>query len=107
MDYWGECIKESFEDAGISASPDQIDTVISWVEGAHENYSLGTGLDVANANFISDEARELEELKKNIEKRRIWEIETTPCRSCTTTGFVRDGWGRDRTCAACDGKGRI
>ena len=106
MDYWNECIGEAFEDAGIDATKEQIDTVASWVDGAHENFSLATGLDVANANFISDEARELEKLKRDIEKKRIWECETKPCRSCTTSGTVKDGWGRGRTCDNCGGEGR-
>ena len=43
FDYWGECIKEAFEDADITASKEQIDTVIAWVEGADENHGLATG----------------------------------------------------------------
>jgi len=45
MDYWKECIAEAMEDAGITATDEQIDTVTSWVEGAYENYGLATGLD--------------------------------------------------------------
>jgi len=107
MNYWEECIKESFEESGIKATDDQINNVASWVEGAHENYGLATGEDVWNANFISDEARELTELKKSIEKHRIWKVSTKPCRNCTTTGQVRDSWGRDVGCGACGGEGRV
>ncbi len=106
MDYWNECIAEAFEDAGIIATKEQIENVAGWVDGAHENYGMATGNDVANANFISDEARELERLKGEQEKRRIWECETKPCKSCTTTGIVQDGWGRDMTCDNCGGDGR-
>lgn len=106
MDYWKECISEAFEDAGIIATKEQIDNVVGWVEGAHENYGMATGLDVASKNYISDESRELEQIKREQEKQRIWECETKPCKSCTTTGIVQDGWGRDQTCENCDGKGR-
>lgn len=106
MDYWEECIKESFEDAGITATDEQIQTVVSWVDGAHENYGLATGNDVASANFISDDTRELERIKRDQEKHRIWVCDTRPCKSCTTTGQVTDGWGRDRTCDSCNGEGR-
>ena len=106
MNYWEECIREAFDDAGIAASDNQIETVAGWVDGAHENYGLATGLDVASANFISDEARELKKIKLEQEKLRLWECETVPCKSCTTTGIVKDGWGRNRTCGRCDGKGR-
>jgi len=45
MDYWAECVNEAFEDAGITATKEQTDTVISWVEGAHENYGMSHGHD--------------------------------------------------------------
>lgn len=106
MDYWKECIAEAFCEAGLEATNDQLETVVGWVEGAHENYGLATGLEVANANYISDEARELERIKREQEKRENWMLSTKPCKSCTTTGVVRDGWGRDMTCPTCSGEGR-
>jgi len=106
MDYWEECISEAFEDAGIIATEEQIKTVASWVDGAHENYSTATGEDVANDNFVSDEARELEELKKCISKNEEWINTTNPCIKCNTTGVILDGWGRDIACDLCGGKGR-
>lgn len=107
MDYWTECIVEAFSDCGIKATGVQIEGVVSWVEGAHENYGLATGLDVASANYISDEARELERIKNEREKQRLWICDTQPCKSCITTGVVKDGWGRDVTCDSCSGEGRI
>lgn len=106
MDYWEECIKEAFEDAKISASDEQIQNVIGWVESAYENHSMATGNDIVSANFISDEKRELDELKKDLEKKRIWELETLPCAACCTTGQVKDDWDRIKTCGNCNGKGR-
>jgi len=106
MEYWKECVMEAFEDANIIATEDQLDTVVSWVEGAHDNYSMATGLDVANANYISEEAIELQRMKEEKESNERWLNESKPCRSCNTTGVVRDGWGRDSTCYECNGKGR-
>ena len=107
MDYWNECISEALEDAGVEATDKQIDVVAGWVEGAHENYGLATGNDVANANFISDEARELKSLKAEIERQRIWECESKPCTACVTTGVTLDGWGREWPCSNCRGEGRV
>lgn len=45
MDYWKECIKEAFEDAGLTATDDQVEVVTSWVEGAHDNYGMFRGYD--------------------------------------------------------------
>ena len=36
-----------------------------------------------------------------------WGYGTMPCKICITTGNVKDGCGRDRTCPNCDGKGRV
>ena len=38
MDYWNECLKEAFDNAKITASDKQIQTVADWVKTAHENY---------------------------------------------------------------------
>jgi len=74
--------------------------------GAHENYGLALGHDVINSNFISDEKRELEELKKSLQIREDWINSTKPCRTCITTGYVRDIYDRSVICPDCDGKGR-
>lgn len=106
-DYWQDCIQEAFEDAQLTATPKQIDTVTAWVEGAHENYGLATGLEVASHNYESDESRELKQLKAEQKRKEDWELSTQPCESCTTTGIVLDGWGRQVECHECDGKGRV
>lgn len=64
MDYWHECIAESFDDAGITATEEQIKTVASWVEGAHENYGMAFGHDC----IPNPMETEVNELKKKIEK---------------------------------------
>ena len=106
MDYWEICIRECFDESSIVATEDQIKNVIAWVEGAHDNYGLATGLDVANANHISDEEIELNELKKQIRLKEDWVSSTSPCKPCNTTGIVADAWGRDATCQWCNGEGR-
>jgi len=106
MDYWEECVSEALEDAGLSATKEQRDTIVAWVEGAHENYSMGHGHDVIGRGAESDAERELREMKRRAEQLRVWEATTKPCRPCTTTGSVLDGWGRPQTCLDCDGDGR-
>ncbi len=106
MDYWLESVSAAFDDAEIKASDEQIKLVAESIESSHENHDLFTGVEVANRNFQSDEAIALKELQAENEKKRIWELNTKPCKSCTTTGNVIDGWGRDMTCPDCQGKGR-
>lgn len=45
MNYWEECIAEAMEDAGITATDEQVKTVADWVDGAHENYGMAHGHD--------------------------------------------------------------
>ncbi len=66
MNYWEECIKESFEDAGITATKEQINTVASWVEGADENHSLATGHDCIPNPLVTENER----LVKRLEDER-------------------------------------
>lgn len=64
MDYWEECITEAFEDAGIEATKEQIDTVVAWVDGAHENYGMAFGHDA----IPNPMQTEVEKLKAHIKK---------------------------------------
>lgn len=55
FDYWEECIREAAEDVGAVLTDEQIVGIASWVEGAHENYGLATGRDVADRNWRAAE----------------------------------------------------
>jgi hypothetical protein len=64
MNYWKECITEACEDAGLKVTDDQLDTITSWIEGAHENYGLATG-----SEFIPNPlAEEVRNLKKSCQE---------------------------------------
>ena len=67
-DYWETCISEAFEDAGIDATTEQIGTVISWVEGCHENYSMANGHDAIPSPLDAEVKRLKAEIVKNQEK---------------------------------------
>lgn len=103
MDYWKETISEAFEDAGITATDEQIDTVASWAESAHDNYSMAHGHDVASANFYAAERREKDELEQRLEYEQT--VSRKRCNTCSGHGSYRDGWGREFGCTDCDGKG--
>lgn len=80
MDYWKECISEAFDDAGVTVTSKQLETVASWVEGAHENYGLATGHDcIPNPMKLENDR-----LQVKLEKER----------------------NKD-TCPICEGKGDI
>lgn len=106
MNYWEECIRQAFDDSGINATDEQIQNVAECVEGAHENYGVATGEDITNANFTPDDRRKLDELKKDLEKQRVWRMATKPCAFCHATGLVAGGLGWDIGCWNCHGEGR-
>lgn len=100
-DYWEECISEAFDDAGITASEDQINTVASWVEGAHENYGMAHGHGCI-PNPLENENREL--------KRRLdEECDKVTCRECNGKGWIEENFGFrsiEYQCSKCRGEGR-
>lgn len=80
MDYWLECIKEAFEDAGIIATKEQVDTVTSWVEGASENEGLARGRE-AIPNPVQLENGNL---RKQLERERNKQV----CGNCKGRGYT-------------------
>ncbi len=102
MDYWEECIKESFEDANIKATQEQINIVSGWVEGAYENYNTANGYDCI-PNPVNTE---IEKLKKELKRER----EKTICRECNGRGRIITYGGTfqsDSQCSKCNGSGYI
>ncbi len=66
MEYWKECIEESFSEAGIVATEEQINLVVEWAEGAHENIGMATGSEHI-PNPMSTEVDELKAKIKSLE----------------------------------------
>ena len=94
MDYWKECIAEAFDDAGITATEDQIITVADWIEGAHENFGMANGYDVISSPAVT----ELKSVKKELQTER----DKVRCYQCKGTGYYM---GYD--CWECNGTGRV
>ena len=90
MDYWKECISEAFCDVGIKATDEQIENVVGWVEGAHENYGMATGqecipnpmqseveqLKAAHEKEIKDRDRREFAYRKSVANRRGVSVDT-------------------------------
>jgi len=101
MDFWQECISEAFEDAKIIATQEQVDTVASWAEGAHENYGMSHGYDCI-PNPLEDENKELKR-ELRIERDKILCKECNGSGSITIHGPVHSGTSQ---CSDCRGDGR-
>jgi hypothetical protein len=102
MDYWLECIKEAFEDAGIKATEDQIDQVTKWVEGAHENYGMAHG----HHCISNPKDEEIRELKKElrIERDKVVCPECKGSRRKIDYGPYHSG---ESECFKCKGEGKV
>lgn len=102
MDYWKECIEIAFEDAGITATKEQIELVAGAVEGGHENYGMAFGHDCIPNPLL----HENKQLEKQLEKERNAEH----CKTCNGVGRVTTYFGvrsSNSDCHKCNGKGKI
>jgi len=105
FDYWKECIAGAFDDVGITANAEQIKIVADWVEGAHDNFGLATGLDVADQNLAASRERKIKEAKAEteLEKQKIH------CRECDGNGRITTQGpyhSSNSECWKCHGEGR-
>lgn len=107
FDYWQECIGEAMCEAGVPATSEQIDVIAHFVDSAHENFGMAFGYDAIPNPVETEATRKLARMEKEKQDHEHWILRTKPCRSCTTTGWVLDGWGRQVTCLDCSGKGRV
>lgn len=101
MDYWKECISEAFEEAKIGATDEQIETVASWAESAHDNYGTAMGYDCIPNPLV----QENEKLKTDLRKER----DKVYCKECHGTGRIRSSGpvrSSDTECDVCHGEGR-
>jgi hypothetical protein len=57
--YWRVFAEEVPSDLGIVMTPEQIDQLAQALEGAHENYGLHSGRDIADQNWRANNDREL------------------------------------------------
>ena len=100
-DYWKVCIEEAFGDLKITATQEQIDNLIEWVEGGHENYGMMHGHDC-----IPDPVEaELKETKRQLGI----EVAKVHCEECNGQGrIISHGpcHSSNSECSKCRGEGR-
>ena len=102
-EYWIACIEEILGEAGIEAEEHKIKQIAEDVMSAAKTQSEYT-TNVANKNYISDEGKELEELKRNIENYSHALGEKRTCSSCLGAGVTDFG---GPFCNVCGGQGEI
>ena len=104
-DYWTEHAEIAVSDAGLTATPDQIQTIAGVIESAHEFYGQSMGHDVASANLRGEREREMKALEDEIQREK----DKVPCKVCNGTGETHTYGGTMMStsqCWKCKGDGR-
>jgi hypothetical protein len=98
-DYFADCLAESFDEHGVTSTPEQLKAVAKDVALAQENIGMA---------FYEPEnpaIRELSDTKRELAKERS----KIGCRPCGGTGRLRYNsgpWGVDTQCDKCHGEGK-
>lgn len=105
MEYWLEHAEIAMDEAKLDATPEQLDTIAGVIESAHEFYSQSMGHDVATANWQGARGREIEDLKKAVQRER----DKVTCSECTNGRIITYYLNRrsDSQCWKCNGDGRV
>jgi DnaJ-class molecular chaperone len=100
-DYWQECVAQSLDEHGVTATDEQINAIASDIEGAHENY----GMAFYQPSGPSQSERDLKEAQRKLRA----EQEKVTCRECKGRGrIILNGpyHSSNSECHKCRGEGR-
>lgn len=78
MEYWTICAEEALDEAGFSATAEQVATVATWMESAHSNYGEQHGHVEASKSLWSEMTRRAEKAEEMVKA----EAEKVPCPEC-------------------------
>jgi hypothetical protein len=67
-EYWRVCVEAVLDDAGLTYTPEQLQSVTAGIIGCRENESTGCGYDVIGNPGESVEIRKLQDRIRNLEK---------------------------------------
>lgn len=99
--YWKECISIALDEAGVSATAEQIELIADAVDGAHENYGM------AHGHECIPDPREAE--MKKIQQALDDERRKVFCKDCKGRGYIIDNYGTrssESECWKCRGAGK-
>lgn len=101
MNYWEECLSESFDINGLKATPEQIKAIAYDVQISHENFGMFHGHDCI-PNPLETEVETLKKALKKEQDKRV-------CEECKGRG-VTHSYGctfmSTSRCSNCDGEGK-
>lgn len=98
-EYWAECLSEAFDEAGITATAEQIRICSEIVEGARQEIGM------AFHQPASPYPREIKMLEAKLKAER----EKVGCLPCNGRGRIVDQagpWATNTQCWKCHGEGK-
>lgn len=101
-DYWKDVVSEALDDAGVSATPEQIETLVKHVASGHECYGQAHG----HHCIPSPIELEAERLRAELKHERA----LVHCRECNGRGSITDNFGVRQSvsqCWKCSGRGKV
>lgn len=105
MDYWTEHASIAMDEAGITATSEQLDKIAAVIESAHEFYGQMHGHDVADANFRDEQRKKTADAERALKR----EQDKVFCRECNGNGYTIVSYGSrsgESQCWKCGGAGR-
>ena len=101
MNYWKECVESALDEVGLSATDEQINTIVKCIEISHDQYGMAFGHDCIPNPLVEDNKRLIEQLQIERDKK--------PCKECGGRGNITYNYGtRSSTsrCDRCNGEGK-
>tara|TARA_R100001086_G_scaffold239128_1_gene164327 strand:- start:90 stop:407 length:318 start_codon:yes stop_codon:yes gene_type:complete len=72
-DYWQECVATALDEAGVKATPGQVDKIAGSVECGHENYGMAHGHDCIPNPMIAEKERAVKNVRDEA-KREVADL---------------------------------
>ena len=105
-EYWTECVSSALEEAGISATEEQIASVADSVAAGHECFGMAFGHDVASSNLAARSARERDEVARQIELEKQ-KVGCPECRGAGRRKYTIGMLAVNAHCSRCNGTGKV
>ena len=99
LEYWEECLSQSMDEHGLTASREQIRLIAQDMSSARESYGMA---------FYQPENPMINEVR-DLEKKLMHERSLVHCSVCNGTGreiYNSGPWAVNATCYRCNGRGR-
>ena len=101
--YWIQAVEAALEEAGLSATTEQIEVMADVMDGAHEMYGEAHGYE----HFGNPMEDEVKRLKKELQRER----KKVVCPECKGSGeevmVYLPGRVSRSTCCKCNGEGKV